>query len=173
MSTNYLVGKSVYLCGNIKNAHLDGVGWRDAVTPTLETFGIKVLDPCKKTSTLSEIGEQKKRYTELSMKEDWKTLKEEFWPAVRWDLKSVDMSDFIIFNYDPTLPTVGSIHELVVATFEKKPILLKYDATQLDKFNPWIATFIKEKHFFKTWESMFLYLEDVNNGIFDSSYWVF
>lgn len=169
----YLNGKTVYLCGNIKGASDDGVTWRDDISNNLKKLGINVIDPCKKNSTMAEIGSAKQYFTDVAKREDWKTLKEEFWPIVRWDLKGIDRSDFIIFNYDPTVPTVGSIHELVVATYEKKPILLKYDTSQLDHFNPWMATFIKESHFFSTWEKMADYLEEVDNGKFDSSYWVF
>ena len=84
----------------------------------------------------------------------------------------VDHCDFIVFNYDPTVPMVGSIHELVVATFEKKVILLKYEKEQLKDFNPWMATFTKDHHFFSKWDEMFSYLSKVDEGVFDTSLWV-
>ena len=170
---NYLKLKTVYLCGAIKDATDDGISWRDTITPKLEKYGVNVLDPCKKTGNSEEIGDAKKRFRDIIIDEDWKQIKEEFWPVVRWDLRSVDKSDFIIFDYNTDVNTIGSIHELVVASSQKKPILLKYNKSQLSKFNPWIVTFIKESHFFSDWGDMFNYLEDVNNGIFDSSYWVF
>lgn len=169
---NYLNGKMVYLAGPIKQANDDGIGWREFITTELQKLNIIVSDPCKKTISKTEIGQDKKIFADLLSEEHFKDLKEAFWPIVRWDLRQVDKCDFVIFNYDPDVNTVGSIHELVVASFEKKPILLKYDKNQLNKFNPWIATFIKEKHFFSDWHSMINYLNDVNNGIFDTSYWV-
>jgi hypothetical protein len=169
---NYLKEKTVYLCGNIKNAKDDGVGWRNEITPQLNGLGIKVLNPCAKINGISEIGEQKIYFRELIEKENWKQLKYDFWKVVRSDLKCCDSSDFIIFNYDASVQTVGSIHELVVAQFEKKVILCRYHKDQLDKFNPWIATFIKEHHFFSEWAKMFEYLGKVNDGILDTSLWV-
>jgi len=114
----------------------------------------------------------KKKFRKLIIAEQWDQVKKDFWPIVRTDLRLVDHCDFIILNHDPTVPTVGTIHELVVATFEKKVILLKYEKDQLDKFNPWMATFIKSHHFFSQWEEMFTYLHKVDSGQLDTSYWV-
>ena len=171
---NYLDKKTVYLCGPIKAASDDGIGWRDTVTPRLESMGINVLDPCKKSNNgkVGEIGEDKARFRQLIINEQWKTLKEDFWPVVRHDLYCVDHCDFMIVKYDTSVQTIGTVHEMVVAQFEKKVVLLKYDRAQLADFNPWLATFIKAHHFFAEWDDMFKYLEDVNKGVFDTSLWV-
>ena len=174
---NYLNGKKVYLSGPILNLHDDGVEWRNIVTPRLELFGLEVLDPCQKhiamgDNRINEIGESKKKFRKLIMEEEWDKVKKDFWPVVRTDLRLVDHCDFIILDHDPSVPTVGTIHELVVATFEKKVVLLKYNKNQLDKFNPWMATFIKSHHFFSEWEDMFEYLQAVDKGLKDTSYWV-
>ena len=174
---NYLKGKRAYLSGAILNAKDDGVSWRTEITPDLEQMGMEVLDPCQKhialgDERLNEIGESKKKFRKLILEENWDQVKKDFWPIVRTDLRLVDHSDFVILYQDPSLPTVGTIHELVVATFEKKVILMKYDEKHLETMNPWMATFIKSHHFFKTWDAMFEYLEDVDNGKLDTSYWV-
>lgn len=173
---NYLNGKTVYLSGSMHSLDDCGTTWRDYITPKLKTMGIIVSDPCKKISLpqngRDEIGADKERFKKIILEENWKKLKEEFWCIVRADLREVDKCDFIIFNYDPLSPTVGTVHELVVATFEKKPILLKYNKKDLPNFNPWVATFIKEHHFFHDWDLMFEHLKQVNDGIFDTSLWV-
>ena len=173
---NYLKGKKVYLTGPMHKAKDDGVGWRDKITPRLTKMKIEVLDPCKKVVNgnidLSEVGKNKEKFKDLVKSENWNGVKREFWPIVRADLRMVDHCDFLIFNYDPLIPMVGTIHELVVATFEKKVILLKYDVDQLADFNPWVATFTKEHHLFDEWDRMFSYLEQVNDGVFDTSLWV-
>ena len=169
---NYLKDRVAYLCGPIKDVSDDGTSWRDSITPRLKQYGLGVLDPCKKANDKEEIGDAKKKFKDIIMREDWKSLKEEFWPVVRWDLRSVDVSDFVIVDYNPEVSTVGSIHELVVANFEKKPILLKYNKSQLDKFNPWIGVFVKEHHFFSSWDDMFKYLDEVDAGRLDTSLWV-
>lgn len=171
---SYLRGKTVYLCGPITAVKDDGIGWRKMVKPRLEEFGINVLDPCRKTTdnSFNEVGSDKVKFKEMVLKESWGEVKNKFWPIVRYDLRCVDHCDFIVFKYDPDVPMVGSIHELVVATFEKKTILLKYERSQLNSFNPWIATFVKEHHFFAEWEDMYTYLKKVDEGIFDTSLWV-
>jgi len=153
--------------------HTDsGISWREDITKRLERFDTKVIDPCKKVIGITEIGEDKNTFRSIILKENWAELKDTFWPIVKHDLRGIDKSDFVIFNYDASIPTIGTIHELVVATFEKKVILLKYDKAQLHLFNPWIATFIKTNHFFYDWDMMFEYLEKVNDGVFDTSLWI-
>ena len=175
---NYLNGKKVYLSGPIMNSNDDGVEWRQVITSRLEKdFGLEVLDPCQKhiamgDNRLNEIGESKKKFRKLIVDQNWEQVKKDFWPIVRTDLRLVDHCDFVIVDYDPTVPTVGTIHELVVATFEKKVVLLKYAENQLKDFNPWMATFVKQHHFFSKWPQMFKYLDRVNNGELDTSYWV-
>lgn len=175
---NYLKGKKVYLSGPIAKVNDDGIEWRKSITPILETrFSLEVLDPCQKHISIGdnkfkEIGDSKKKFREMIVGEQWDKVKEEFWPIVRTDLRLVDHCDFIILDHDPTVPTVGTIHELVVATFEKKVVLLKYEREQLPSFNPWMATFIKSHHFFPEWDLMWEYLEEVDNGKKDTSYWV-
>ena len=170
---NYLDGKTAYLCGSIKGLKDSGTKWRETITPLLQKMGINVLDPCNKNTIISEeVGKDKIKFQNMALKEDWGNLKKEFWQVVRYDLRCIDRCDFVIVNYDPTVPTIGTVHELVVATFEKKVILLKYDKDQLESFNPWMATFIKSHHFFPEWDSMLNYLGEVNKGILDTSYWV-
>ena len=170
---NLLKDKTVYLCGSMNLNSDSGVGWREQITPKLLTYGLTVLDPCKKTVMgTGEIGEDKKAFRKLVIQENWEELKERIWPVVRSDLKNVDRSDFLILNYDPEIPTIGTVHELVVANFEKKVILLKYDKEKLEYFNPWMCVFIKKHHFFSEWEGLFSYLEEVNKGKIDTSLWV-
>jgi len=170
---NYLKGKTAYLCGNLYADLNNAIDWRNSLYEALTKLGIEIIDPCKKTSAnVSEVGEDRNKWKELIKSEKWRDLKKEFWPIVRYDLRSVDKCDFVIFSYNPAVPTIGSIHELVVANFEKKPILLKYNKDQLDSFNPWISVFIKEHHFFSEWDKMFSYLEEVNRGKLDTSLWV-
>lgn len=169
---NYLKDKTAYLCGSIHSVSDDGMGWRDEITPKLQNLGVIVSDPCKKVIINSEVGKDKEQFKQVVMEERFRDIKELFWPIVRYDLRQVDKCDFVVFNYDTSIPMVGSIHELVVANFQKKVILLKYDKKQLSGFNPWIATFIKENHFFSTWDGMFEHLNAINDGKLDSSYWI-
>jgi nucleoside 2-deoxyribosyltransferase len=169
---NYLRDKQVYLCGAMFGYDDSGVAWRDMLTPHLKDMGIDVVDPTKTTANgVGEVEDDKKRFRDLILKEDWVQLKEEFWPIVRKDLRAVDKADFLICYYNPIIPTIGTIHELVVASQQKKPILLKYDREHLHKFNPWVSCLIKHQYFHNNWESLLEHLRTINDGVFDTSYW--
>ncbi|MFW6130332.1 MAG: hypothetical protein ACOC56_04035 [Atribacterota bacterium] len=170
---NYLNGKTVYLAGSIHHNNVDsGVDWREKLTPQLENFGLNVIDPCKKTiNEFSEIGQDKEHLKQLIKDGNFAQVREIFFPILKSDLRCVDISHFIIVNYIPKIRHVGTIHEIVMANFEKKPILLYYPKEQLEEFNPWIACLIKEKHFFNDWNKMLEYLTNVDNGNFDTSLW--
>jgi hypothetical protein len=155
---NYLNGKSVYLCGAMQGYDDSGAAWRDMITPHLVKMGITVADPTKLTANgVGEVGDDKKRFRELVMGEYWSDLKNE--------------ADFLICYYNPLIPTIGTIHELVNATNQKKPILLKYDKEHLSHFNPWMCCLIKNQYFHNSWESLLSHLESINDGNFDTSYW--
>lgn len=168
----YLNSKSVYLCGPLHACSDDGSSWRNEITPKLKSYGLTVEDPTKKTvNGLGEVGDDKAMFQSLVKQKKFMEAKEAFWPIVRKDLRCVDKADFVIFNYDAYSPTVGTWHELVTAANQKKPILLKYDEKQLDKFNVWVLTFAKSSCIFSEWDDMFSYLDKIDSGILDTSYW--
>ena len=170
---DYLKGKTVYLAGSIHHNDEDsGVGWRENITPNLEKFGLVVLDPCKKTiGDVGEVGDDKQMLKTLIKEKKFSEVKQMFFPILKSDLRCVDLSHFIIVNYRPKIRHVGTIHELVMANIEKKPILLYYPENELEDFNPWLACLVKSNHIFDNWDRMMEYLEEVNNGKFDTSLW--
>lgn len=171
----YLHGKSVYLCGPISFVDDDGVKWREHISPKLEAFGIKIEDPTKKTVFgVGEIKDDKDYFKKLIKERKFKECKEKFWPIVRKDLRSVDLADFLIVNFLPKIPTVGTIHEIIVAShMEKKPVLLHVSEKELDNLNPWILTFVKPQWIFTNWIDMINYLTslDKTGPKMDSSHW--
>ena len=170
---NYLKGKTTYLAGSIHHNDEDsGIGWREMITPKLEQFGINVQDPCKTTlNGIGEIGDDKQELKNLIKQKKFLEVKNRFFPILKADLRCVDISHFIIINYRPKIRHVGTIHELVMANIEKKPILLYYPENELEDFNPWIACLVKSNHIFEKWEDMFSYLKEVDIGNFDTSLW--
>lgn len=169
---NYLKNKVVYLSGPIHAVVDDGVGWRNTITPILEQrFNMVVCDPCKKNLGVGEIGDDKKYFKKLIKEKNFKQLKDDFYKIVRADLQFTDKSDLLIVVYDPTIHMFGTIHEMIVASTQKKPILVKYDKNQIDSMNPWLFTLIKDNWAFDEWEYMFQYLDTINSGKIDSSHW--
>lgn len=170
---NYLKGKTVYLAGSIHHNDEDsGVGWRESITPKLEKYGLNVIDPCKQTMNgVGEIGQDKELLKQLIKEKNFKKVKEIFFPILKKDLRCVDVSHFIIVNYRPVIRHIGTIHELVLANIEKKPVLLYYPPEEISDFNPWIACLIKERHIFDNWDIMLEYISEVDKGNFDTSLW--
>jgi hypothetical protein len=169
---NYLKDKACYLAGAMQACADNGVGWRAKIVPKLKEFGVTVFDPTNKVShSASEIGENKDLFRTLILQEKWTELKSTFEPVMRYDLRCVDKSDFLVIAYDPKYHTVGTIHELVTANLQRKPILLKYDKADLDKFNPWIPVLVKPEHLFSSWEKLFEYLEAVDTGHINLHMW--
>jgi len=169
---SYLKGKTVYLAGPIHAVADDGIGWRDSITPQLQTFGLNVDDPCKKTvNGVGEVKDDKKFIIELIKSGNFSEAKKLFYPIVRKDLRSVDKADFLIVVYDPTIHLFGTLHEMVIAHTQRKPILLWFDKNNIDKFNPWCLTLVKENMIFTEWDDVLKYLCKIDIGEFDSSYW--
>lgn len=169
----YLTGKTVYLTGNIHvTTNNDyGMGWRDKITPLLQKkYSLNVLDPSK--LGIVNMAKEQQYYCDLIKSRDFTKVKKEFYKIVRKDLKAVDKSDFIIFNHNPNLPTIGSMHELVNSTNQKKPSLIMCEEQYVDKLNPWLLTMIKPQWLFTDWISMFNYLDNIHKtGIVETSHW--
>lgn len=168
----YLKNKTVYLCGSITALADDGTGWRNSITKKLDQFGLNIDDPTKNTvDGLGETADHKTYFKSLVRSRDFERLKKEFFPIVRKDLRSVDKADFIICSYDPDVHLVGTLHELIVASWQRKPILLHCEESKLDRLNPWILTYVKNGCLFWDWDKMIEYLKDIDNHKFNTSYW--
>ena len=174
---DHLTNKTTYLIGAIHTTkeNDNGVQWREDITPILENkYKVVVLNPCKMSlNGFGEINTDKdvKYFKELIKQRKYAQVKEEFYWIIKKDLRCVDKSDFVIFNYNPTLPTMGSVHEVVNSINQKKPVLIKCDEEIMDHFNPWLLTLIKPQWLFTSWDDMWVYLDKINNGNLDSSWW--
>jgi nucleoside 2-deoxyribosyltransferase len=168
----YLSGRTVYLAGPIHAVKDDGTGWRDAITPKLLQFGLNVDDPCKITiNGQGEVAEDKKKIKGLIKNGNFLEAKKLFYPIVKKDLRCVDKADFIIVLYDPTIHMLGTIHEIIVARNQRKPVLLWFNEEHIEHVNPWILTFVKHTNIFTSIDEVIQYLRSVDSGNFDSSYW--
>lgn len=171
---NYLKDKMTYLAGPIQMVtDKEAMNWRDNITPILEKkYSIIVQDPCKKTScTLGELGDDKLYFKNLIKSKKYEQVKNEFYKIIRYDLKCVDRSDFIIVYHDPKIPTVGTWHEIINCINKKSPVLVVCPEQSIEYINPWLLTLIKPQWLFTSFDDMILYLDKINNGEIDSSHW--
>jgi hypothetical protein len=112
------------------------LGWRNRVGEFLEAYRVTVFDPWFKPDVrgLHEYGREdvksgdkiKRRWTYApgpagAATRDW--CARQFWETLHIDLRMVDTSDFTI-SYCPTnIYSVGTPHEIIMATLQHKPVL--------------------------------------------------
>lgn len=171
---NYLKGKNTYLAGPLQQlADEVAIKWRNEITPILENkYGVIVQDPCKKNSNgLGELGDDKEYFKKLIKEKQYDRVKNEFYKIIRYDLKCVDRSDFIIVYHDPKIATVGTTHEIINCINKKAPALIVCDERNIENINPWLLTLIKSQWLFTSFDDMFKYLDKIHSGDLDSSHW--
>lgn len=135
-----LQGARVYLSGPMdfvaSRAAEKQFGWRNRVSQFLQEMGVTVFDPWFKPDVrgLHEYGREdaksgeriRKRWTYEGGKpgaqaRSW--CARQFWETLHIDLRMVDTSDFSI-SYCPTnIYSVGTPHEIIMATLQHKPVL--------------------------------------------------
>ncbi len=135
-----LQGARVYLSGPMdfvaSRANEKQFGWRNRVSEFLQVKGVTVFDPWFKPEVrgLHEYGREdeksgdriKERWTYQGGKKGAETrawCANKFWETLHIDLRMVDTSDFAI-SYCPTnIYSVGTPHEIIIATTQHKPVL--------------------------------------------------
>src|SRR5438552_8692237 len=135
-----LQGARVYLSGPMdvvaSRSAEKQFGWRNRVSQFLQTMGTTVFDPWFKPDVrgLHEYGREyvksgerlRERWTYAGGKpgaqaRSW--CAKQFWETLHIDLRMVDTSDFTI-SYCPTnIYSVGTPHEIIMATLQHKPVL--------------------------------------------------
>lgn len=160
---NRLKNQRVYLAGAMDRVIDRGTGWRDSITPFLESLGIVVFNPISKPTNIGledhdthQIKiklKQMARYDELSAM--MKTIR-----AV--DLRLVDISDFLIVNLDLTVHPCGTLEEIFWANRQKKPIIVHM--VQGKQSAPdWLFGTIPHEMIFSSWDTIKIYLLQIHN----------
>src|SRR5881227_4052892 len=135
-----LQGARVYLSGPMDFVASRAVekqsGWRNRVSQFLQTMGTTVFDPWFKPDVrgLHEYGREDVKSGD-KLRNHWTYAggrkgaqarawcARQFWETLHIDLRMVDTSDFTI-SYCPTnIYSVGTPHEIIMATLQHKPVL--------------------------------------------------
>jgi len=145
MTTNILDGTRVYLSGPMdfvgSRVIEKFLGWRSILSPILRALKITVLDPWNKPTIKGHknYGQEGVVYSKEEYEKDFWTNDEtrarfetDFWETVHIDLRMVDLADFIITFVPTNIYSVGTVHEIVTARLQIKPVLMisppvKYD----------------------------------------------
>jgi len=168
--TNWLNGTSCYLSGPMESAGDRGESWRNQITPLLESLGINVIDPTKKSKIrihgdmISESDIDWDRfYTEHNY--DFMTQYSVFRHI---DLRLVDKADFLIVKIFKSLRSCGTWEEVFLANREKKPVIVWSNSEKYD-IPGWLFWTLPHQTFFSSIEQVMNYLDQINSGKIDDA----
>jgi len=165
MALNRLFGMYTYLSGSIDFSPDKGKGWRDEITPFLENMNVKVLNPLKHVFYGTDTIDTVKRPLMTKMLEEgrYDELREEMKLLVRCDLRCVDLSSFLVVNYDVSRHLCGTIEEMTVANKQVKPVLIVTANGDKKKLPSWLYGRFPSSQVFVSWEELRCYLTAINS----------
>jgi nucleoside 2-deoxyribosyltransferase len=120
---------TVYLSGPMEFAKDGGVEWRREIEQRLrDNLGIQesnILNPCDKPNVYGfrSLADEIAVQHTLREKEDWAELDKTMKRIMTIDLRLVDRSDIVIAYLPADTKMAGTIHEIVVARGQKKPVV--------------------------------------------------
>ena len=136
---NILEGSRAYLSGPMdfvaSRAEEKRNGWRNRIGQFLQKYDVTVYDPWNKPTVagMPHYGKEDEFTTNERHKwtfEDTEegditraTLSDHFWPTLHIDLRMVDTSDFLVAYCPTNIYSVGTVHEIVMARLQHKPVL--------------------------------------------------
>jgi len=176
---NNLKGQTCYLAGAIDYDPTDGIDWRVEATKWLSELGVKVFDPCDKpisSAEFREVGAEKDKMFQLKKAGRFNELHEKMKRIVKYDLRMLDLSSFVIVRYSPHIQSFGTIDECAIALRQKKPVLVWVDSEngKQDASN-WLFGICRPEYIFSSMEEIKEYLTLIHTGSIevDMTRWVF
>lgn len=177
---NRLKDLGCYLSGPIDFAENLGADWRDSMTPFLEQKNVRVFNPLKHTFWGTDDIDSVKRPRMSKLEEEgrFSELREEMKEVNHWDLRGVDLSSFLIVNYDNSVHMCGTYEEIFKANNQCKPVLLVLSCPK-NKLSKWMYGRFPPEHMFESWNELKNYLNRIDsdpNYIFteaDKKRWLF
>lgn len=125
---NNLKGSRCYLAGAIENDLSGMCSWRNQLKEKLVRFSITWMDPCDKPIAIGR--ETEDTQAEMMQARDignYEYVVKQMKLIRDIDLRMVDVSDFVIFNYDNAVVTTGTHEELQRATSQNKPVIARIE----------------------------------------------
>lgn len=161
---NRLKNQRVYLAGAMDRVPDRGNGWRDNITPFIESLGIVVFNPIKKPTVIGQEDETTHRHkVKLKIEKKYDELSHLMKTIRSVDLRLVDISDFLIVNLDLDIHPCGTYEEIFWANRQKKPILI-HMVQGKQNAPDWLFGTIPHEMIFSSWDSIKEYLVHVNES---------
>lgn len=162
MTLNKLEYSRAYLVGPIDRIAGLGVEWRLDMSAFLWSHRIGVIDPCKKPCYDGDMRDEDASWFEykkqLKKCGRYEKLHEEMIKIAAFDLRAVDISDFIIMHVDTSVHMCGSYNEQTYASLQRKPILIHCKQGK-ENVPDWLFGVCKHKEFFSTWDDLKTYIK--------------
>ena len=159
---NRLNNQRVYLAGAMDRVVDRGNGWRDNITPFLESLGIIVFNPIKKPTVVGQEDElTHKQKIKLKNTGKYDELSQLMKTIRSVDLRLVDISDFLIVNLDLDIHPCGTYEEIFWANRQKKPIII-HMVQGKENAPDWLFGTIPHEMIFSSWDDIKSYLGSIN-----------
>lgn len=172
---NRLKNQRVYLAGAMDRVPDRGNGWRDNITPFLETLGVIVFNPIKKPTSVGQEDEAThNQKLKLKKEHNYSDLSKLMKTIRSVDLRLVDISDFLIVNLDLDVHPCGTYEEIFWANRQKKPIIVHM--LQGKEHAPdWLFGTIPHEMIFSSWEEIKTHLLQINSDLYINTFnrWYF
>jgi nucleoside 2-deoxyribosyltransferase len=172
---NRLKNQRVYLAGAMDRVIDRGNGWRDNITPFLESLGVVVFNPIKKPTKLGKEDAETHEYkTKLKYDQNYDALSSVMKTIRGVDLRLVDISDFLIVNLDLDVHPCGTYEEIFLANRSKKPVVVHMEQGKQNAPD-WLFGTIPHQMIFSSWDELKNYLQYIDgyNNIEHHNRWRF
>jgi len=159
-----------YLAGPMEYQEGHGIKWRERAENILEDMGVlpkNILSPTDKPSVrhslpISKEWELQQKYRKA---EDWDNLEQIMKDIITTDLRMVDKCDILIANIPEGSRTFGTVHEIIVARNQKKPVILICDDDGINGVSAWLIGLVGHRRIFGSIEESLSYIKDIaENG---------
>ena len=177
---NRLYGMNAYLAGPIDFVEDLGADWRDMMEIYLRSRNVRPLNPLKPIFHGSGTMDVKRpEIARLQKEEKWEELREAVKPIVRWDLRAIDLSSFVVCNYNVDIHQCGTYDEIFTANGDQcKPVLFQMNG-QKNRLPKWMYGRFPHQHMFNSWEELKDYINRIDTDPnfeftnYESKRWMF
>lgn len=154
----------VYLAGAMDRVKDRGAGWRESITPFLESLGVIVFNPISKPTDVGlEDNDTHAIKVKLKSMERYDELTSIMKTIRSVDLRLVDISDFLIVNLDLDIHPCGTYEEIFWANRQKKPIIV-HMVQGKSRTPDWLFGTIPHQTIFSNWEEIKNYLNHIHSS---------
>lgn len=158
---NRLKNTRCYLAGAMEKDPTNGVEWRQAIKTDLAELGVCWLDPTDKPIEIGrETPEMKDELIRARAAKDYDAVTKLMKLIRCIDLRMGDISDFLVVNIHPDVPTFGTHEEIANANRQKKPIIVRVEGGK-ERTPLWLLAMLPHAMIFGTWQEVHQYLRHI------------